>query len=112
LISVLKESRTKNSPTFFGANFKLISLGWPKYWKLVAKEKLWQFSCKMHPKRTSFRVETCANKVWKNLIALVIGGCVCKNFFYFHSRGARKSDGKINAKTKRSWVRIPARPNF
>jgi hypothetical protein len=32
---------------------------------------------------TQFRVETCrANKVWENLIiALVIGGCVCKNFF-------------------------------
>jgi hypothetical protein len=32
-------------------------------------------------KRTQFRIETCcANKVWKNLIALVIGGRVYKNF--------------------------------
>jgi hypothetical protein len=26
-----------------------------------------------------------ANKVWSNLIALVIGGCVCKNFFIIHT---------------------------
>jgi hypothetical protein len=35
---------------------------------------------KEHKKRTQFRVEICANKVWKNVNALVIGGCVCKNF--------------------------------
>jgi hypothetical protein len=35
-------------------------------------------------KRTQSRVETCANEVWKNLIALVIGGCVCKNDFIWN----------------------------
>jgi hypothetical protein len=34
--------------------------------------------------RTQFRAETCgANKVRKNLSALVIGECVYKNFFTF-----------------------------
>jgi hypothetical protein len=39
----------------------------------------------MQLKRTQFRVETCwANIVLKNLIASVIGGCVCKKKKLFH----------------------------
>jgi hypothetical protein len=48
-----------------------------------------QKACKGAPEeeRTQFRVETCCgNKMRKNLIALIIGGCVCKNFFYFYSK--------------------------
>jgi hypothetical protein len=62
--------------TFIRNIFKIL----PKPWFLKTVHK--QCKRKKHLKRTQFRVKTCfANKVWKNLIALVIGGCVCKNFF-------------------------------
>jgi hypothetical protein len=55
-----------------------------------------------HLKRTQFWVETCcANKVWKNLIALVIGECVCENFFTFGNR----VDWRLHkrAKVSKDW---------
>jgi hypothetical protein len=53
--------------------------------------------------------ETCANKVWRNLIALLIGGCVCKNFFI--SRYATITQNKtvplVSQVSARSGVQNP-----
>jgi hypothetical protein len=54
-----------------------------KWLKVQSDIPLLPFSFKEHLKRTQFRIETCASKVWENLIALVIGGCVCKNVLSF-----------------------------
>jgi hypothetical protein len=42
-------------------------------------------------KKGKFRNEKCAIKMLKNLTALVIGGCVCKNFFIVHIQGDEMS---------------------
>jgi hypothetical protein len=58
-----------------------------------------QFSCNQHLKRAQFRVETCcANKAWKNLIALVTYWWVCPSLAV-----AASSNGIVSACHRGDW---------